>query len=309
VDVAVMKMLDSREPSQRLTAIDLVGRRRMTTALPTLLKAASDPDPKVRPAALKRVGELGGAAEVPALLDLLMRAQERQELDAAEQALSAVCTRADKPETYTEKLMGRWSQAQPGQKTALLSVLTAIGGKPALKAVREAVDDPAPEVHAAALRGLADWKTAEAAPELLALAQRAQNPTDRRVCLRGYLGWAGNADLPATQRLSMCQEAAKLIQQDEEKRLLLGALGSVKTIESVALIAPYLDDAATREEACAATVTIAEDLLKGDQAAQAAPRLVAPLQKAAQATTNADMARRVKAQLQRAQSRAGDRAQ
>ncbi len=62
-DDAVMAMLDSSQTSRRLTALKLIGRRRMTTSIPALLKAAADADPKVRPAALKKVGELGSGAE------------------------------------------------------------------------------------------------------------------------------------------------------------------------------------------------------------------------------------------------------
>jgi len=87
-------------------------------------------------------------------------------------------------------------------------------------------------------------------------------PTERALCLRSYLGLASNPDMPAGQRLAMCREAAPLAQKPGEKKLLLSALGKVQTAESVALIAPYLDDATTKEEASAAVVAIAERLAK-----------------------------------------------
>ena len=54
---AVMEMLNSGNTDQRLTALELIGRRRMTRSIPALLKAAGDTDPKVRPAAIRKVGE------------------------------------------------------------------------------------------------------------------------------------------------------------------------------------------------------------------------------------------------------------
>ncbi|MEK7675906.1 MAG: HEAT repeat domain-containing protein [Verrucomicrobiota bacterium] len=305
VDAAVVAMLGASEASQRLTAVELIGRRRMTASVPALLKAAADTDAKVRPAAIKKVGELGTTAEFPALLDLLLGLKASQDLDAAEQALSVVCAKGVSPESFTEKLTGLPEQAQPAQKSALLRVLASIGGEKALKAVRAAVDDANAEVHGAAIRALGTWKTAEAAPDLLALAKSAGDPTDKLLCLRSYLVWAAHPDLPAGQRWSMCQQAAGLIQRSEEKKLLLGALGNIATAESLALIAPHLDDAATREEASAATVAVAEKLLKEKTAAQLAPQLIEPLQKAAQGTANADLARRAKTLLQQAQSKAG----
>jgi HEAT repeat protein len=298
-------MLNAPEPARRLTAIDLIVRRRMTTALPALLKAGSDADQNVRSAAVRRAGELATLEDLPALLDRLMQAKGAQEVEAAEQAINLVCTRGGSPETSAERLTALLPQAQPAQKAALVRVLGALGGPAALKAVRAAVDDPNREVHTAALRALGDWKTADAAPDLLALARSTTDPTDKMLCLRSYLGLARNTDFPAGQRLALCKQAAELTQQAGEKRLLLGALGSIPDVEAVALITPHLEDPAIKEEASAAAIAVAEKLLKGKDAAQVAGRLVEPLQKAAQATANPDLAKRAQDALKQAQAKAG----
>jgi HEAT repeat protein len=304
-DAAVVALLTSSQSHQRLTAIDLIGRRRMSAHLPALLKAAGDADAQVRPAALKRLGELGGAAELPALIDLLKKATVPADLEAAEQALGALCARQGQPEASADQLIAPLGGAQPSQKAGLLRVLTTVGGTKALKAVRAAVDDPNAEVHSAAIRALATWKSPDAAPELLALAKSASTPTDKTLCLRSFLDWASHPDLPADQRFAICQQAGTLVQQAEEKRLLLGALGGIPTLESLALAAPYLDDAATGREASAATVAIADKLLKGSSGAQSAPKLIEPLQKASQVAGSADLARKAKNLLEQAQSQAG----
>ncbi len=305
VDTAVLDLLKAADPAKRLTAIDLVVRRRMTTALPALLNAANDTDAKVRSAALRRAGELASLSDLPTLLDRLNQAKTGPEVEAAEQAINMVCTRGGTPETSAEKLVTRRPQAQPTQKAALVRVLGALGGPVALKAVRTAVDDPNRDVHTTAIRTLGDWKTADAAPDLLALAKSSADATDKMLCLRSGLGLARNTDFPADQRLSICKQAAELTQKPEEKRLLLGALGGIPSVDAVGLIAPHLEDAAIKEEAAAATVGVAEKLLKGKDASKVAGRLVDPLQKAAQATANADLAKRAQDALKQAQSKAG----
>ncbi len=185
----------------------------------------------------------------------------------------------------------------------LLRVLGGIGGPNALEAVSKAVDDRRAEVHVAAIRALGTWKTADAAPILLALAEAADNPNDKTLCLRGYLGFAARGDVPAGQRLSMCRKASLLIERDDEKRLLLAALGSINSPGALALIMPYLDDPATRAEAATATVAIAENLLRRRDSSKLAPKLVQPLEKVAQVSTNADLARRAKSLLRQAQKR------
>jgi HEAT repeat protein len=303
-DAAVMALLAGGDTGQRLMAMELIGRRRMVGAIPSLLKLAADPDAKLRPDAIKRLGELGGPAELSPLVNLLLGAKDAADLDSAEQALSAVALRSNNPEAAVGQLIAASAKAQPAQKSALLGVLTTLGGKTALQAVRAAVQDPSPEVHAAALRALGAWKTADVAPELLALARAAGNATDKMICLRGFLGWAANPELPVDVRLSMCEQAVDLIQQADEKKLLLGTLGTIHVPGSLVLVTVYLDDPATQEEAGAATVAIAEELLKGSQSAQVAPKLIEPLQKVAQATTNADLAQRAKAQLEQARAKA-----
>jgi HEAT repeat protein len=303
VDAIVVAMLGNPEPVRRMAALELVARRRMMGSMPALLKATADSDAKVRTLALRKVGELGGPQDVPALLDLLMKTKTGQEVDAAEQALSAICAKGGNAESAAGAVGARMAQATPEQKGALLRVLSSVGGARALESVRAAVGDTDGEVRAAAIRTLGEWKTADAAPDLLALAKSTTNPTERTLCLRSYLGLASNPDIPAAQRLAMCRDAAPMAQKPGEQKLLLSALGNIQTAESVTLIAPYLDDAATREEASAAVVSIAGRLAKGQNAAKIMPSLADTLTKVATTTGNADLAKRATALAQQAKGK------
>ena len=185
----------------------------MKASVPALLKAAAGPDAKVRPAALKRVGELAGPTEFSALLDLIMQFEARQDLDAAEQALSAVCAKADNPGSYTSKLTNGLSKATPAQKIALLRVLSVIGGTDALNAVREAANDSNAQVSDAAIRVLCSWKTADAAGDLLALAKNSSNRARKTAALRGYINLVRDDKLSIAKKLGMSRQASALIQR------------------------------------------------------------------------------------------------
>jgi len=290
-----MQMLANGAPARRLIAMDLIVRRRMTTAIPALFDAARDPDAKLRVAAVKKLGELAGPDQLPGLFDLLAKAGSPEDLEAAEQTLSAVCLKATDPAACVGQLESRLAQSQPTQKCALLRVLGAVGGTKALQAIRAAVSDSNAEVHAAAIRTLGSWSTVDAADDLLGLAKTADSPADKMICLRGYLRLAGQGEVPVDKRLAMCRQAAPLAQKDDEKKLLLAALGTITSVEALDLIAPYLDDAGTKDEAAASVVDVADKLLKEkDSAKAAAPKLVGPLDKVAQATANADLAKRAK---------------
>jgi HEAT repeat protein len=300
-EAAIVSLLAANNTPDRLVAVDLVGRRRMSACVPALFKAATDPDAQLRPAATKRLADLAKLADLPALLDLVVKAATPADRDAAEEAVSAVCARANDPAALGQ-VIGRLAPATPAAKAALLRILTTLGGPEALKAVRTAVQDSDADVRGTALRALGSWKTADAAPDLLDLARKATTTTEKMLCLRGYLGWVSNPDTPLAQRLAMIRDAAALAQQTEEKKLLLGALGSIKSPDALKLADPYLDDPATKNEAAAAAIAIAEEVLKTPDAAKVAAQLVATLQKAA-AAPNADLARRAQSLADQAKNK------
>jgi HEAT repeat protein len=305
VDAAIMQMLASGAPARRLIAMDLIVRRRMTAAIPALFDAAGGSDAKLRVAAIRKLGELAGPDQLSGLFDLLAKAGNPEDLEATEQSLSAVCLKAADPAACVGQVEARLAQSQPAQKCALVRVLGAVGGKKALEAVRAAVSDSNPEVHAAAIRTLGNWSSVDAADDLLGLAKSSESAADKMICLRGYLRLAGQTDLPLDKRLAMCRQAAPLAQKDDEKKLLLGALGTMASVEALEMITPYLDDAATKEEAAASAVDISDKLLKEKDTAKVAPKLIEPLDKAARATANADLAKRAKDLCDKAKEKAG----
>jgi len=305
VDDAIMAMLSDTNAAPRLMAMDLIVRRRMTSAIPALLAAAESPDEKTRTTAVKKIGELGGPTELPALLDLLAKAKGAEDLEATEQAVSALCLKSAEPAACVATLDSRLATAQPPQKCSLVRVLAAVGGTNALKAIRAAVKDPNADVHAAAIRALGGWTTADAGPDLLEQAKAAANPTEKMICLRGYLRLAGQAELPVDKRLDMCRQAAALAQKDDEKKLLLAALGNIPSIEALDLITPYLDEDGTKEEAATAAVDVSEKLVKGKDSAKLAPRLTEVLDKVVNATASADLAKRAKDLRDQAKTKVG----
>jgi HEAT repeat protein len=301
-DAAVMDLFNSGNTEKRLLALDLIGQRRMVSSMPALLKAARDSDPKVRQAATKAAGDMAGADQVSALLDLVAQSDKPEDLAAAEQALMTACTKTGDSQAMAGKLIASLDKAKPPQKAVLLRVLAAVGGPEALKAVRASLDTSDADVRSAAIRALSTWKSADAAPDLLTLAKEAKDPSDRTLALRGYLTLAGRGDIPADERLAMVGQVTSLVQRDDDKKLLLGTLSGIGSPEAAKLIAPYLDDTAVRQEAAVAVVTVAERFLRG-RGPKDATALIEPLEKVTQITNDENLLKRAKTALQRAKTR------
>jgi hypothetical protein len=225
-----------------------------------------------------------------------MRLSESRDLSAIERALSAVCTKTDNPQTNTGKLTSLLGQASPGQKSVLLQILGVIGGPDALNAVRKAIDDTNTQVRTAAIRSLCGWKTADAAPDLLKLAQTSPERARKTAALRGYISLVRDENLSTAEKLAICKKAADLIQRNQEKKLLLGVLGNVASSEALAMAMAHLDDPATRLESCFAAVAISEKIV-----GQHPKEVKNALEKVLEATNNRGVTRRAERTLQKAE--------
>ncbi|MCX7886046.1 MAG: HEAT repeat domain-containing protein [Verrucomicrobiae bacterium] len=280
-DAAILALFD--KPESCPVAIALATQRRLSAAMPALMKLSKDPT--LRSAALKAVGELAGEPDLPALLDLLVAGGG----DAAEQALIAACGRLP---GALEPVLARLEGAPASAKGTLFRVLAAIGGAKALAAVRAGVTDNEPEVRRAAVRALATWKNTEAATDLLEFAKSLPDATDRLLCLRGAITLAANESSPAEERLKVCRAAEALIARDEERRLLLGTLGRLAHPESLAMVLAYLDNPATKAEAALAAVNLGERLRRTHR-----KEVAQALQKVLQATDDPALKERINALL------------
>lgn len=303
VDKAVMGLVNGTASQRRVTGFDLAARRRMTSAVPFLMKAASDTDAQVRTAAVRRLGELASPQDVPAILDMLSAAKAPEDVEAVEQALASVAVRSVNRDEVAARLISAMEKSQPAQKSALVRTITAVGGKQALQPVTAALRDPNPQVRATALRALGSWNSPAAAPQLFEIAKASSNPSERLLALRGFLGLAKLGDVPEQKRLEMCREVSSMVDKPEEKRLLLAALGDLNSPGALEIAVPYLDDATAKEEAATAAVGIAERILRRDDAASSAPKIVEGMSKVVAVTSNQDLAKRAAKLAEQAKSK------
>jgi HEAT repeat protein len=205
-DVAVLAMLGSKQVDRQLAGLKLASHRGLRAAMPVVLQTTHVPDAALRAAALKAAGELGAETDLPALLALLSAPDGATDLPAAERALTTLCLRANPADGCVAILVAHLD-GPPTNRCVLLRVLGAVGGPKALPAVRGAVGDSNPEVAHTAIRILAQWRSPEAAKDLLELAKSLPDAADKLLCLRGCLNLTGSEELSTPQRLALCREA------------------------------------------------------------------------------------------------------
>ena len=284
VNAALVAMAGKDDAKARAQVVRSLGARRVTTAVPVILKAAEDADPAVRLAAIQSLDLVVDEKSAPALVGLVAKAKADDERQAAEKALGSLCTRATNKGACVDAILAGVKAADTPAKCALIRALGRAGGAKALAAVRGFVADAAAEIQDAAVRSLADWPDAGAAADLLAVAKGEGKQTHQVLALRGYVRLAGLPDVQPAQKLRMYQDAMAAAKRPDEKKTVLGGLGELKTPEALKMTEPCLSDDALKEEASAAAVKIAKGL-----GAAGKETTIAVMQKVVEVTKNANV--------------------
>ena len=204
------------------------------------------------------MGNLAQPKDVAALVNLLLETPKGRERDDAEKAIALVCGRIEQKDRQADPILAELDQAGQQQRCVLLPLLGRIGGGKALDAIHEAMNSKTADVQDAAVRGLCNWPDAAVADELLKLAESSGNAGHRTWALRGYVRViALPSDRPPAKSLEMFKKAMELAERDEDKGLILGRVSTVRLVDTLRWVVPYLDDEALAQQACRTVVELA----------------------------------------------------
>ena len=289
-DTAVAAMLSQGDSKTRALAIDLIGQRRAAGAAPTLLKTAADADEAIRIASIKVLSDVGTAAELPAMIGIVTKAKSPAEMQASEDAASAICLRQQDRAACADKVVAGLAQAQGPAKLSLLRVLRSVGGPKAFAAVRAASKDSNAEIKDTALRAMCEWQSVEALPDVKELAKTAKDTKFKVLALRGYIRLIALQDVAADKKLAALKDAMAMCERKEEKRLVLAALGGIPTVESLALVVQNVSNPDLKDEASLAAVAIGEKIADSHPA-----QVNEAMKQVTAATTNQQILKKAKA--------------
>ncbi len=97
-DATIRVMLTHKDAKVRSLAVEMIGQRNIPGSTASLLKAAAeDIEEGVRLAAFRALRQQACAADLPALLNVLVKARSSADVQAAESVLLALCARESRP--------------------------------------------------------------------------------------------------------------------------------------------------------------------------------------------------------------------
>lgn len=261
VDAEIAARLSDAKGDVRQVLLQLVGDRVLTAAVPEVIKAASDPDLKVRMQALATLGYAVEFKDLSVLIDRVATPSENaEEAKAALAAFKTACVRMPDTEACAAKIVAAMQIARTPAKVRLLEVLTALNGKTALKAVTAAASDPDTTLQDAGFRLLGKWMTLDAAPALADLAKSSTDAKYQVRAARAYIRLLRQFPMPIAERAAMCRTAMSLAKRDAEKKLVLAALERYPNIDGLKLAADTAEIASLKNDATKAVVVIVQKL-------------------------------------------------
>jgi HEAT repeat protein len=259
VDKIILADIPKADAKAKVELISSVGQRNITTGVSTLLETAADSDGKVRIESLRVLKIVAGPEQLPALVELLIRAKSPTDRTEAQKTITAIAHRIEDKNRQAESVLAALpSVKETTARCSLLNVLGRIGDNKALPVLTAALKDDNIEVRTEAIRALAEWPTPEPLPDLLKVTEGSDNKVHRILALRGFIRLLGlTSDRPADETIEMYKKAMSLAPDAGEKKRVLSGLANIKSLAAMQMAAGYLDDEALSVEAGAALINIA----------------------------------------------------
>jgi HEAT repeat protein len=259
-DRAMIDALSSSSPTAKTHLMSALAQRRSRLAVPALLDEAGNPTPAVARAAFQALNRLVTAADLPSLLDRLADLKAPAARPDAETTVVRALLEVQPAGRRWELLRPRLEQADNLEtRLSLLRLLPHAPEADALTALEAAAHDPDPGIADTALRALAEWPTLSAWEALARVYGGDSAEAHRILALRGLVRLAQEADAGTdSDHLRRYRELFQGAKRDEDRKLILGALGGVADPEALALAQDQLSNPAVRAEAELAVRQIAE---------------------------------------------------
>jgi len=262
MNAAMTEALKNADAKPRIELIAALIDRNVKESLPVLLKSADDPDLALRLAVLDALRAMADENHTAVVVKRLKSAKDKSERKQAARALLATCRRGQTK--CAEAVIAGFDGADATTRISLMRALPLAGGPKSLNEIVARLKDNDKSVSVEAVRVLAGWPDPAATPYLKKLARDVKNLRNHVLAIRGIVRLASpGKDRPAD--LATLSEALQLATRKQEKVLVLGTLGTIPTLESLALVASSLDQPAIVEDAGFAAVLIAEKISGGNK--------------------------------------------
>lgn len=213
---------------------------------------SSDPDEKA--AAYSALKNISDSSNLDELIRLLLEANNKNEIEAVQQAVVTAATGVKSEQTADGKLLRALKSTD--KKERIITLLPQIGGNAALKAVTGYFNNSAGSLKEAAFEALASWNDYAAAASLYEVAANSEGEF-RRKAFQNFVRQVRTTSLPDDQKLLQYRKIMPLASGTDDQRLVIQAIGNLKTFLSLAYLEQFLGNKELEQATARAIMRIA----------------------------------------------------
>lgn len=264
VNNIIQTAADSDETQTRAIAIVLLGLRHVAGSSEKLLKYAAEDNDQINAAAYKALVNVADSNDITALINLLTNAKSDSARKNCVSTLKSVLSDVRDKDATAKIIIDKINSSQGQTKSSLLSTLNALGGQAALETVSAATKSQDQNLRGTAIRTLSDWPDFEAAQILVDIASKPETTLINHVlAIRGAMNLIkSNIDNPIEERAALCFEALDNCRRDDEKKLVISAMGTVPDTKIAERLVILAGDENLKTEAGLAAVELAGSMLR-----------------------------------------------
>jgi HEAT repeat protein len=264
VGAALAKLTLATPMTQRPALLDILRQRRESAHIAELAILAQDGDLATRQALCQLYGVLCTPEQLSFLFAQIVAAgaaADKDWLNAAERACVQACRRLADPVACMALLRQSYEKSEELAQAALLRVAAVPANDDAMALLRTAWQAGHDSIRDAALRVVADWPSAAALPFLRPIAQAEDSQALWQIlAFRGCVRLIPRQAIGRQEQLSELLAMLPLARRIDEKRLVIGAVGSIEDGAAFAPLSELLSDEALQRDAALAILTLSEKL-------------------------------------------------
>lgn len=263
-DQAVIAAMNASEGKTKVDLIDVLLKRGSRKAVPALFAVTAGKDAASTKAAFRALKELVNDAELPQLLSRLAEPTLANRGDMESLAIKALA-RLEPPDRRSQMVQAQF--AEPSSLEARQSsfrLYCYCADARSLAAVKAAMNSTDAKIREAAFRALFDWGNSDAWDLVVEIFQKPEKPAFGVLAWRSLLRRLQDANKKASdgQLVARYAQLFTVARSDDDRRALLGALGSCGHLGALELALQQLSVPALRPDAEVAVKGIAELIRK-----------------------------------------------
>lgn len=269
IEDIIKKQADTGDVKARVTAINILGQRRMYSAAKNLFGYAAEDNEEICAAAFSALAYVVNSGDIANLVELIVKTKNNAARQNGITALKAALAKAKDKDAAAKVIIDKMTTSGAEIKLCLLSSLNALGGSTALKTVTEASQSSDQATREVGIRTLSDWPDYEAAEILLNIASKTETiMTHHVLAIRGAIHLIQTSTFaPIDNRITLCLSAFDHARRDEEKKQAISAMGSLPSSKTAERLLELVKDERFKTEAGLACVELAGNMLMTDRQA------------------------------------------